>query len=384
MAGQIIPFARLSDAIYLISMMPNAPTTYQVLPALFFLATAIIVAITARTAKSASTKALLIIANVCILAYAIQSNFVEQRYKFYKIEGYSIAASQTAWLAKLRSTMFLDAFDQTGGQLENSKFRPASEHWEALKQQKEKLLLIVVESWGVPTAGEIQREITAPVLAQSNLAMTSGHIPFSGLTVIGELRELCSSTSTSLNLKEIDRGFEKCLPNKLAAAGYKTTSIHGAAGSVYDRRFWYPKAGFQHSIFFEHKEWPERCHSFPGACDTDIAHAIPAEFENNERKLVYWLTLNSHTPYDIRDIKDSLFDCQKHDIPTDSETCRNLKLQAQFFHSIALILKDPRMLNVNVMLVGDHPPVIRDQQEKERYFQANRIPWLQIRHLDTH
>src|SRR5690606_13493838 len=117
-----------------------------------------------------------------------------------------------------------------------------------------------------------------------------------------ELRELCMLQTNSYDLADLKQGFEPCLANRLKARGYSAVAMHGATGMMYDRRHWYPRAGFQEAIFFEDNIWPRRCFSFPGACDLDMLTEIEGFFAGPGSKFFYWLTLNSHAPYDRRDI----------------------------------------------------------------------------------
>src|SRR5690606_39278501 len=54
-----------------------------------------------------------------------------------------------------------------------------------------------------------------------------------------------------------------------------------------------------------------------------------------QKQFVYWLTLNSHAPYDPRDIQKDLFPCEQFKIAAQSEVCRNFKIHAQFFEALA-------------------------------------------------
>src|SRR5690606_17434191 len=110
-----------------------------------------------------------------------------------------------------------------------------------------------------------------------------------------------------------------------------TLAIHGASGVMYDRVHWYPRVGFDETVFFESRRWQRRCYSFPGACDDELIGEIGRFLEGKEKAFVYWLTLNSHAIYDERDIRIWGFDCAGHGIPEGSQTCRNLSLHYQFF-----------------------------------------------------
>ena len=63
----------------------------------------------------------------------------------------------------------------------------------------------------------------------------------------------------------------------------------------------------------------------------------------------------------------------KFNIKPNLESCRNLKLQAQFFFHLAKVLKQPQMRGVDVIVVGDHTPAILNQSEKEEIFDGNNV-----------
>lgn len=245
-----------------------------------------------------------------------------------------------------------------------------------------KILFIVNESLGSPKNLRVQQAILAPLIAMKNKKEFSiNHYSYQMPTVYGELRELCHAQPRNLNLRDLKDGFNDCLPNKLKDLGYHTVSLHSAIGSMYDRKDWYPKAGFNQNIFFETKQWKNKCYSFPGACDIEIIDMLDKEIKK-EKLFFYWLTLNSHAPYDLKDLYIDIFDCQKYDIENDSMSCRNLKLQAQFFYILAKKLNNPLFKGVEVYIVGDHTPVIFDQTEKKENFNKNNVLSIRFKMMD--
>src|SRR5690606_18895241 len=154
--------------------------------------------------------------------------------------------------------------------------------------------------------------------------------------------------------------------------GYRTTAIHGAAGMMYDRVRWYPKAGFEQLVFLESRPWPRRCYSFPGACDMDLMDEVRAGLTAEGKSFVYWLTLNTHSNFDLRDLQDDHFDCAAFGTESTRASCRNFKLQAQFFNGLAELLADKALQDMEVIVVGDHPPPILNREDFDQYFQDAR------------
>ena len=104
-------------------------------------------------------------------------------------------------------------------------------------------------------------------------------------------------------------------------------------------------------------------------------------FANNEKVFLYWLTLNTHSPYDDKLFIDG-FDCKKYNINTDSETCLNLKQQYQFFSRLSEYVQDDRMKGVDVYVVGDHAPPIISLNDNANIFKESEVGWLKFKIKD--
>lgn len=376
MLGQLFPFVRISDLAYLANFLLISSATYQGYIAASFACCAATAAVSARFAKKQNpyiALSTLITATTIYMPYA----YSDQPDKFWKIASSQIIGSQAVYIFTNRTSTFLDGYNMEGKALSTSRIAGASNDlFTNPNNLPRKILLIVNESWGEANNKKINQAILEPLVKTlSDAHIKTGTIAFTGATLAGELRELCHLRPNHFNLRNVTDGFEGCIPNKLAALGYKTISLHAAMSVMYDRKYWYPRAGFQQSIFFESKNWQQRCYSFPGACDSDLAHLIPPLFRE-DKVFAYWLSLNTHSTYDARDIKIDGFNCEGFEIPHNSETCRNLKLQWQFFHTIANLNKNPNMRGTRVIVVGDHPPPIFDQHEKSKYFMDATIPWI--------
>lgn len=243
-----------------------------------------------------------------------------------------------------------------------------------ITQQKKNVLLIVAESLGYPRDVSVLNELLKPLKLNKQLYFNKiSKASYFYATVDAELRELCKAQSINFNLKDNFDGFSSCLPHWFKDKFYETTAMHGALGLMYDRKHWYPRAGFDQVIFQESKSWHTRCYSFPGVCDRELIKEIPKKFTQSKPQFFYWLTLNSHAVYDSRDIYIDIFDCKKFNIESNSESCRNLKLQAQFLYLLADLTKNPKMQNTEVIVVGDHSPAIINLTEKARVFEGNNV-----------
>lgn len=380
LAGQVLPFVRIDDILYLLRFAASASALHFALPLALGLVVLAKLGLLVGLGQRLSRMASLLIFNGAILVYAIHANssVPSGHERFYRAASGALVGSQTVSFLEGRTDAFLDLFHAEGAPLAPTTAGATSAWFDAVEQgtSKERLLLIINESWGEPVDQAIQDALFQPLRSVAGESMRSGSLSYTGFTLGGELRELCRLRPEHYNLAEVETGFEACLPQRLQALGYATAALHGATSVMYDRRHWYPRAGFQQMSFFEDEIRPRRCHSFPGSCDLDLLPNVEAFFAEPGKRFFYWLTLNSHPPYDPRDIHVDAFDCKAFAIPEGTESCRNLKLQAQFFTGLAKLLKSKTMAGVEVIVVGDHSPIIMPLDEKERMFVDNRVPWV--------
>lgn len=381
--GQVMPFVRFGDIFYLLSFALVA--SYYHLALLFFVVALLSILgwgmyVTGRRLDLLVALCFLsLMALVSVLQPASSGGGLE---RFYRFSSSWWVKSQTQLLFRARGDLFLALFSDDGLSLLPLKSSSASvPFWSLLGSEvrAERMMLVVAESWGQSIDPRVRDKLLEPLTVLSGRRLEQGEVKPTGMTLAGELRELCHLVPTHYNLKPVEKGFERCLPNQLRTAGYETLSLHAATGMMYDRIYWYPRVGFDRSVFFESRFWPRRCYSFPGGCDADMFDELHSFFQEPGKRFLYWLTLNSHAPYDVRDIRNDRFDCAEFEIESSSEVCRNLKLQAQFFEGLASALDQEMMRDVQVIVVGDHEPVIMNVAEKNKYFVSGRVPWVYLK-----
>ncbi|MDI5985270.1 hypothetical protein QLQ85_10735 [Halomonas sp. M4R5S39] len=386
LAGQLFPFVRFQDVFYFLSFILLAPAYYKFLLGVGLLLFGFGIYVHVLLGKRLSRVDSLVSFNVVIFSYLLMPYALgDNDTGSYRRVAENPLSSQSVYFITHRLAGFSSNFHREGDPLLVYRGKSASDIWLEEMEKGEigdQLLLIVVESWGVPKEKEIQAEILGPLYELNYIEVQSGEISFSGSTVAGELRELCRLYPEHYNLKNLTEGFENCLPRVLQSEGFITVAQHGAMSTMYDRRFWYPRAGFEEFVSFEARDWPRRCYSFPGACDVDMMAEVSSFFSNNEKGFFYWLTLNSHSLYDERDIFIDRFDCEKFGVG-EGESCRNLKLHAQFFYELASLLDDEAMKGVDVLVVSDHQPRVLDINEFGAVFEAEKIPWIRMTQNDN-
>lgn len=368
--SQVFAFIRFSDLLYLIKFIVVSSLfnlLYLVVFLIFFI---IYLLIIFKNKKNINYLYVLFVLNLSLLVvFLANNNVIKNRY----------AESQIYSLYENRSKGFFENFHQEGNAFdENDKIGSAAS--KILKESNDytNIILVLNESWGV-VDDDIQKDIISPLkLSKNGFDYSFTSMDSNGFTLDAEIRELCQKGINHFNMKNQMVGFENCLPHILNKKGYETISYHGSTGFMYDRKYWYPRVGFKEINFKENfLNKNSRCYSFPGMCDVDLGRVIHNRLKGSEKKFIYWLTLNTHFRYDLRDMKYDLFDCKEFNVKINSLECNNLKLQKQFFHILSMIINTKDLKNTYIIVVGDHPPPMYGAGEK--IFEINKVPVLQIK-----
>ena len=379
--GQIFPIIRLGDLFYILKFSWVSSSVYKLYGVLVISLVFSEISTTYKIYNQNLNKGLLIVFNITILIYAVTINIIDadsNKGKFWKPKN-SMVSSLAVDYYNYYNSGFIDTYDLEGNAFDRIKSVGATASiWknEGITAH-DKVMLIINESWGEPNNAYIQEDILSPLLSNEKVKNVERDVfGFQGFTIAGELRELCQKRPVHFNLKNQKTGFEDCLPHYYKDLGYKTVAVHGAVSYMYDRTYWYPRVGFEELLFRDNNlNLPNsRCFSFPGNCDKDIASVITTKFQNNEKLFLYWLTLNTHSIYDNRDLYTDLFDCNDFDLRENSYSCNNLKLQKQFFHTLSNMVNDAAFKGTKVIVVSDHEPPIAGSEEP--VFYEGRIPYV--------
>lgn len=304
--------------------------------------------------------------------------------KLYGIRQAKLAGS---WLLDSRLMRQSMAFYEEGYAPDVGMFRPIEPKQSAISRLGElgqgaampdKLLLIVVESWGL-AHGEAENQFwrdlwRAPGLRQ----LDAGVVHSLGSTLQGEFRELCGMQPQTLRIDDVPHA-EDCLPSRLRAQGWQTQAFHGASPRMYMRSDWYPQVGFEHLYFLpELMAGGKLCANVPGTCDHSIAERVVQTLREPGRQFSYWMTLNSHTPYKLADLSSP-------DVP--ERVCPVLQLggarcaHAALLYDFMQSLKDALLRNpvpgLRIVLVGDHEPKFFDADSRDAFIEG-QVPYLVI------
>jgi hypothetical protein len=250
----------------------------------------------------------------------------------------------------------------------------------------EKIVIVVVESFSVRAADTNLAQwlqLFSPLT--NRFELVSGSFEWAGATLRGEIRELCwqAVDGTQLLGNTPGRSLPAALPAALKNAGYATTAFHGFYQTMYDRGKVYPMLGFDRTHFLNEMEKngaPLTGTLFRGAQDSYVAGLVHEEILRPGRRLVYWMTLNSHVPVNVPFAKT---------LATPEELRQFTALPAPVWghavilrktlESIEQIAADPAAAGCDFVVVGDHSIPLTDKELKS-FYEPNRVPYLILRH----
>ena len=384
-ALQLFPFMDLAAIRYLLPFILIAPVRYLVFIGIILLYMLVFPFILNRAARSTSFGCV----TFWVLVFGLFGYVFSENLKYHDTAGLRFGRANHYVIHSQAELYWYEMADdwlqQIKSQVPTLSPYPAENASHHFKQPySDKMLLIVADSWGRARKDNVQRSILQNIYNQKdNLEfIEEGFFDFSGATVQGEMRELCTfKVENGYAFSKLPVGtFSECLPNKLKKLGYETFGMHGASSQLYDRASWYPAVGFQKNVFGEALIAMPRCDAFNGACDSALHQVVADRFKEtgNKKSFVYWMTLTSHVPYARKDIHDNRFDCEKLEIPK-GDICNNMSLEAQFFDDLGELIKRPEMKGVEVVVVGDHMPPIMDKVPTQQYLHWNDVSWLHFK-----
>ncbi len=213
--------------------------------------------------------------------------------------------------------------------------------------------------------------------------VSTGTTTYYGSTTAAELRELCETREP---YARVVGGLQlDCLPQRMAARGYRTMAIHGFTRRFFERDLWYPKIGFQKLIFAEELEGTaqRQCGGGPfrGLCDVDLIPLIGRELQNTAQPtFVYWLTLSTHVPIAPRE-GTPLLDCDHGGGPMrHAEVCYSAEMWSDLLSSLARMTAD--IPPTDILIVGDHAPPLWSKAGRN-LFTPGKVQWVRLTPRET-
>lgn len=379
---QILPFTRATEFLYFLTRLEYVNHQYI----LVFLSAVIIFIVFSvlfiRVVNKAENLHKLVIFNIFIFVFYILGNNnnpsgVDNR--FYRVANVPVVDSVFLYAYDYRTSGFV-----SNSQLKEQEFEKSLDERSFCKNvgcenfsEEQKILFILNESWGEYKDPSINNEILKNI--STNYEIDKSYVNFSGVTVAAEFKELCGLKTNSFYLKNASsEALSDCFPNRIINPDYKVVSYHGAGSTMYDRYYWYEKVGFDESYFYDNYPWQKRCHSFPGACDEEISKKIVSDIKKSKSGFFYWLTLNTHHNYNLKDLHREVLSCSDFNLKND-EVCRNTKLQHQFFLIVEDMIEKLKEEKLTIYVLGDHVPPVTNMEDKEKYFHIGKVPWIKIK-----
>lgn len=284
-----------------------------------------------------------------------------------RFDTFATAATRGSYDLASLTVPFSSAAESTG------RDRPGTEH--------RNLVIVLVEALGVAQSGPAARLFRADWDRpewRARYDVRHGEVPYFGSTTNGEMRELCGVWNFN---EVVDFARSDCLPARYRRAGYETTAVHAFAGDFFDRTHWWPKAGFQNTLFREQLvgAGARVCGGvFPGACDEDIPSQITRRLKQASRpQLVYWVTLNSHLPV-VEDESLGTANCTFGGPGLAAESsllCPLFLVHHRLADAITRMALDPALPPTDILIVGDHMPPFF-QRDARSQFDGQHVPWI--------
>jgi hypothetical protein len=252
------------------------------------------------------------------------------------------------------------------------------------RQEMPNLVIVLVESWGLAASASLNDALVRPY-AQSGLRaryeVIQGTVPFSGSTVPGEARELCGNSFGFHIVNASAAELRGCLPQRLAALGYRTMALHGMDGHFFARSTWYGRAGFEERWFndrFKGSGLPDCPGAFTGTCDAAIAEWLGHRLSehNADPYFVHWVTLNSHLPMLVPSpLADGAPCLTSIGLAPQSPLCSWYQLVANVHRSVSRLATAELGRSTIFVIVGDHAPPFADPALRGQ-FSSTVVPYV--------
>lgn len=272
----------------------------------------------------------------------------------------------------------------------NKSEESATQHC-LLRDDSNKQLLVIMESWGLPDDTAFQslfQKIISSRAMQHHFKPYWGRTRFSGSTTSAEMRELVNAKGSYkyfFNLKSAESNFPSVFDKK-KKDGYDTYGFHSFTGKMFARGEWWYNIGIDH-IFFRDDIVAAKIVTdnqldggtpFPSIKDEQMFDFMVQQTWRSRRKFVYLLTVNTHLPFtqNIGDLPVEIFSAISA-LPISTEARNQMKKVAIELLYFIDALKPTDW--DDILFVGDHiPPYLRDKDRK--YFNPAFVPYLFLTH----
>ncbi|PJE48075.1 MAG: hypothetical protein CUR34_00920 [Sediminibacterium sp.] len=245
-------------------------------------------------------------------------------------------------------------------------------------------MLILVESFGLLKNRDDQQIIENNInetFKKNNWKIKWGKTPFEGSTTRAEIRELLNSNGDYRYL--IRNNDINSIFNIKHAQGYYTNAAHSYNGTMFERNIWWKNIGIKAPLFSEsfqqknaYKLKLNTESPFISIQDETTFDFLQNESKKNTKNFAYLLTVNSHIPFNISDLKN------KGRIKLLSNNFENLtELNGQLIRIINFLSHVANNLDSTkfnkVLIVGDHMPPFNSKASRSLY-DSKHVPYCII------
>lgn len=249
-----------------------------------------------------------------------------------------------------------------------------------LAHDPKRVLVIVVEAMGKFSNPALQETLLTPFASdslQKKYRVTNGSSTYFGSTTAGEMRELCDTRANYKNVAA--EGGIGCLPGIFKDRGYKTAALHNFTKKFFDRRQWWPKIGFQETVFKEDlkRQNMRQCGGpFRGPCDVEMFPRITRAFQETEGPLFYyWLTLSTHVPIMPREATPRLGCDNQGGAFGQTEVCNMAEMWIDIFEGVVKMTE--AIGPTEILIVGDHGPPLWSRIGRN-LFEPGQVTWIRL------
>jgi hypothetical protein len=242
------------------------------------------------------------------------------------------------------------------------------------------VLLVVVEAMGqfqdpAKQAILLQSFRDADLLKRYNV--TIGNSTYYGSTTAAEMRELCNTRKSYLEVAKDDSIV--CLPKLMDEQGYRTISLHNFTSAFFGRADWYPKLGFEKRIFGQdltHVAKHTCGGPFRGPCDTDLIPLIGKELrEAKQPTFFYWMTFSTHVPIAPHEGTPRLQCGNGGGKIGNAEVCYMTEMWIDLLEGLAKLTAS--IPPTEILIVGDHAPPLWSKAGRE-LFTPGKVTWIRL------
>ena len=237
----------------------------------------------------------------------------------------------------------------------------------AIDDKYDKVIMILVESWGVPK--------NIDLLRASFQILDSLPSAFIGLYP----RKTAYTQGAEWEDFGIPNGVltDSVLPAKYKRAGYETWYVHGFDKKFFDRAMTYPDYGFDSLLFQDDfkKRGLKGCqYGYPGICDASLELWLEQKIEEPGKKFIYWTTLDAHYPYDNQTLEKRSKLCDEFAL--SGIACVFWTHEEETLQSIAKLVK--KFPNVHFIIRGDHRPMGIGKLNYTDFIESFYIYWVPV------